>query len=96
MASASHVPAATETSEPQPSELERLERAVRALIEERSKLLHENESMREELEAMQGLQERLVEEAQLRLEALGRIDALVEWLEGCEPALARRAEDGTE
>lgn len=100
MASASHFPAARASSEPQNTELDRLERAIRVLIEERGKLLHENESMREELESMQGLQDRLRDEAELRRTALARIDELVGWIEQLEPALGTagdgaRADAGT-
>ena len=94
MASASHVPSSatsgsnTKTRDARSSELDRLERAVRALIEERAKLRHENESMREELAASEGLQDRLRAEASLRRNALARIDELVAWIERLDPSLS--------
>lgn len=88
MASASQLSAAAAAPETRSSEIDRLERAVRGLIEERAKLLTENESMREELEAMRGLQERLLLEGQLRREAVRRIDDLVTCIEGLETGSA--------
>lgn len=90
MASASHVAAeeSDSDSETRSPELDRLERAVRALVEERVRLRSENESIREELEAVRGLQERLLAESQLRQDALKRIDDLVGLIEQLDPTLA--------
>lgn len=88
MASASHVPAADPDSETGSRELDRLEAAIRGLIEERAKLRIENDSMRDELESMQGVQERLMAESQLRLDALKRIDDLVGLIEQLDPTLS--------
>jgi regulator of replication initiation timing len=88
MASATHVSVADPDSDARPSEIDRLERAVRCLIEERAVLLIENESMRGELEAMRALQEKLLAESQLRHDALKRIDDLVGLIEQLDPSLA--------
>lgn len=93
MAIASQLSAAA-GPETRSSELDRLERAVRGLIEERAKLQSENESMREELEAMRGLQERLLFEGQLRREAVRRIDDLVACIEDLEAAASRSGSPG--
>ena len=70
-----------------------MERAVRALIEERAMLRIQNDSICGELEAMRGLQERLLAESQLRQDALKRIDDLVDLIEQLDPSLvtAKRA-----
>jgi len=95
MASASQLPAASAAPDTRSSEIDRLERAVRGLIEDRAKLRSENESMREELEAMRGLQERILLEGQLRLEAVRKIDELVAWIERLEAAAGSDAGSGS-
>ena len=95
MASASHPTVAAARPDPRRTaasvggELDRLEDAVRGLVEERAALSRENVSMREELEAMRGLQERLLAESLLRQDALKRIDDLVGLIDQLDPALAK-------
>ncbi len=87
MASASHLSAAEPGSETRSTEFDRLEEAVRGLIDEREKLRSENESMRSELEGSRDLQEKLLAESQLRQDALKRIDDLVGLIEQLDPTL---------
>ena len=87
MASASHLSTAEPGSGTRSAELDRLEDAVRRLIDEREKLRAENESMRGELERSRDLQEKLLAEAQLRQDALKRIDDLVGLIEQLDPTL---------
>jgi len=95
MASASHPSVAAAGPDPGRTaasvggELDRLEDAVRGLVEERATLSRENVLMREELEAMRGLQERLLAESLLRQDALKRIDDLVGLIDQLDPALAK-------
>ncbi len=95
MASVSHVPSSgphpDPDADPASSELDRLEHAVRRLVEYTEKLRVENDGLRGELEAMRGLQERLLAESQLRQDALKRIDDLVGLIEQLDPTLAAPA-----
>jgi DNA repair exonuclease SbcCD ATPase subunit len=98
MASANpHVPVAASSSkratasnkQPRPSELDRLEFAVQALIDRQNALGVENGELRSELEAhektLNGLEERLLAETQRRQDAVKRIDELVGLIEQLDP-----------
>ncbi len=78
--------------EPRSSELDRLERAIRALIEQQNALRDENDELRGEVEArdvtMHGFEERLLAETQRRQDAVKRIDDLVGLIEQLDPTLA--------
>ena len=81
-----------------PSELDRLERSLGALIALKNALHGENSGLAESLDecrrqleeaeqTVRELQERLLVEGQLRLDALKRIDDLVGWIEQLDPSL---------
>lgn len=84
------------------AELDRLERAVRALIDQQASLRLENARLRECLDesehaveagraALQGLEERLLGESERRQDAVKRIEDLVRLLEKLDPRLGGAA-----
>jgi hypothetical protein len=79
-------------SRARPSELDRLERAVRVLIEQRAVLNAENDLLRGDLDqasvATRDLEEQLLFETQRRQDAVKRIDDLVGLIQQLEPSLA--------
>ena len=87
--------ASDDQQERRPSELERLERAVLALIEQQEALRDESDELRSELTArdttVHGLEERLLAETQCRQDAVKRIDALVGLIEQIDPGLGAAA-----
>ncbi len=84
------------------AELDRLERAVRALIDQQASLQLENARLRESLDesehaveagraALEGLEERLLGESERRQDAIKRIEDLVRLLEKLDPRLGGAA-----
>jgi regulator of replication initiation timing len=85
---------AEEASSARPSELDRLEQAVRELVEQRAALGAENDLLRGDLDqasiTTRDLEERLLAETQRRQDAVKRIDDLVGLIQQLEPSLAAK------
>ena len=95
VSSAKRGAASDKQQESRPSELERLERAVRALIEQQEALRDETDELRGELSSrdatVHALEERLLAESQRRQDAVKRIDDLVGLIQQIDPGLTPAA-----